>query len=137
MKKALIYSGIRLGLFMTRLALSFLAAWIVSIPMIAIATAERGHGDAYGGEWFVIIGAFVLTFYLAGKALRPPCRERREKMRRTATPAVYGVVTKALRQLGYKNPQPKITPRSLDHFTVELGGSYFGTWDMLTKTFVD
>ena len=79
LKKALIFSGIRLGLFIARLALSFLAAWLVSIPMIAIAAAERGYEGAYGGEWFVIIGAFALTYHLTGKVLRPPRRKRRKR----------------------------------------------------------
>ena len=61
------------GAFIIRLTLSFIAARLVSVPMIAAAAQERGYEGAYGGEWFIIIGAFFfayhfLTHYLPGKA---------------------------------------------------------------------
>ena len=60
------------GIHIIRLAVAFFVAWMVSIPMIALATAERGHPDAYGGEWMLIIAAFVITYYIATKKIRLP-----------------------------------------------------------------
>ena len=55
-----------------RLALAFLTAGLVSRPLIAMAARERGFEGAFGGEWILIIGVFVLTYYIAAKKIRPP-----------------------------------------------------------------
>jgi hypothetical protein len=49
----------------------------------------------------------------------------------------YKEVVAALEALGYKDPRPTVTYRDLNHFTVKLGGAYFGIWDTLRKTFAD
>jgi len=73
--------AVGLGLFIIRTMFAAFVAWMIGIPMIALATAERGHPDAYGGEWMVIGAAFILTFWLASKYTRffIPQPEKEEK----------------------------------------------------------
>ena len=47
-----------------RLSPSLLATCVVNIILIEVAAWERGYAGAYGGEWFLIIVAWFLTFYL-------------------------------------------------------------------------
>lgn len=67
------------GIHLIRLAVAFFVAWMVSIPMIALATAERGHPDAIGGEWMAIIATFIITYYLATKKIRLPAPKLEEE----------------------------------------------------------
>lgn len=46
-------------------------------------------------------------------------------------------ILNALQQLGYKNPNPIITPISPNRHRVDLNGKYFGIWDDQKNTFVD
>lgn len=50
---------------------------------------------------------------------------------------VIAEILKALQQLGYQNPDPIITPISINRHRVELNGEYLGIWDTQKKTFVD
>ena len=67
------------GIHIIRLSVAFFTAWMASIPMIALATAERGHPDAYGGEWMMIIATFVITYYLATKRIKLPAPKSKEE----------------------------------------------------------
>jgi hypothetical protein len=67
MKESLLRLGKRALAVIVKAALSFVAAYFVSGPLIDAAAKERGYTGAYGGEWFLIFGAFALTYYLATK----------------------------------------------------------------------
>lgn len=51
--------------------------------------------------------------------------------------SVIAAIQQALQQLGYKNPNPNITPTSPNRHRVDLNGKYFGIWDDQKNTFVD
>lgn len=54
----------RIGIWLLKLAISVFVAWVCSLQLVPLATAERGYSGAYGSEWFLIIGAGALTYYL-------------------------------------------------------------------------
>jgi polyferredoxin len=68
--KALVIILKHLALLFVKIALSFFAAWVVSGPLIEAAAQERGYTGAVGGEWFVIIGTFALTYYLTALLIK-------------------------------------------------------------------
>ena len=72
MKSLLLRGGIRAGLFFVKFAASLFTAWLVGIHLIPLAAAERGYEGAVGGEGLVIIGVFILTYYLCSRKIRPP-----------------------------------------------------------------
>jgi hypothetical protein len=46
-------------------------------------------------------------------------------------------ITKALEQLGYKDPNPELQYMGMDRYTVYLGDRCIGIWDAVRETFVD
>ena len=71
-KSAVKRGGAKVLAFCIKVEMSFFTAFSVSRPLIDAAARERGHYGAFGGEWFLIIGVFVLTYYLTSRAIRPP-----------------------------------------------------------------
>jgi len=78
LKDVLLEIAIHGGIHLIRLAVALFTAWMVSIPMIALATAERGHPDAIGGERMMIIATFILTYYAATKHIKLPTPKKEE-----------------------------------------------------------
>ena len=66
-KRALILLGVYFAAFCIKLALSYFMAWGVSGPLLLAAAQWRGRSGEYGGDWFIIIGTFLITYYLTTK----------------------------------------------------------------------
>lgn len=63
MKKVIAWIAAWTAVITMEATAAFAAAWLTALIMIPAAKAERGY-DAIGGEWLVIGGVMILTFYL-------------------------------------------------------------------------
>ena len=63
-KETVIYIVFTISIEIIKIALSALVAWLIAPDLIAAAAKERGYEGAFGSEWFLIIGAAGVTYYL-------------------------------------------------------------------------
>lgn len=68
----------KVSVTVTKVALSFLMAWLTSLWAIPAAYAERGY-NGIGGEWLLIIGAFWFTYWALTSGIRHMVRNARRE----------------------------------------------------------
>jgi hypothetical protein len=63
MKRKILRSALILAVAIIKGAISLFIGWLSALWLVPAAAAERGYEGAYGGEWFLIIGSFVITYW--------------------------------------------------------------------------
>jgi len=65
----IIRNALLLAVEFIKISIAFMVAWLNSLWLVPLAAAERGYTGAYGGEWLLIIGFFIFTYWIATKAI--------------------------------------------------------------------
>ena len=77
-KRKIVRSSLIFAVEAIKIFLSYLVAWINSLWLIPWAAAERGYEGAYGGEWMLIMLAFIGTYWALSRYINGTEKSRKE-----------------------------------------------------------